>query len=238
MKFKKIVGFGDSWMWGDELMDPTLHGHPGSADNTCYREKNCFLGLLGQHYGVPTENFGIPGGSLQSSIWTYLWWLQNESLPISDCLILVALTYSGRSSYYNPAHISYKGDPPWNRFVHSSWAQGDSDCYSEKWNTTVKNLFVLSNCQELLQLNFDQTVYFFEGQSSSNGGNILQFKSHSNETTNRAVKSLIWPDQTLERTIRQNPEFQQMLAPRAHPNEQGHRLISQNLINYVDSCII
>ena len=24
MKFKKIVGFGDSWMWGDELFDPNL----------------------------------------------------------------------------------------------------------------------------------------------------------------------------------------------------------------------
>ena len=28
MKFKKIVGFGDSWIWGDELMDPALINHP------------------------------------------------------------------------------------------------------------------------------------------------------------------------------------------------------------------
>jgi len=24
MKYKKIVGFGDSWMYGDELLDPEL----------------------------------------------------------------------------------------------------------------------------------------------------------------------------------------------------------------------
>ena len=28
MKFKKIVGFGDSWIWGDELLDPALVNHP------------------------------------------------------------------------------------------------------------------------------------------------------------------------------------------------------------------
>jgi len=26
MTFKKIVGFGDSWMYGDELLDPELSG--------------------------------------------------------------------------------------------------------------------------------------------------------------------------------------------------------------------
>ena len=53
-------------MWGDELFDPNLkdieNPHPVMMENTPYRESNCFLGLLGKHYGVPTENFGIPGG--------------------------------------------------------------------------------------------------------------------------------------------------------------------------------
>ena len=55
MKFKKIVGFGDSWMYGDELLDPELlkinpTAHTCFDQNTTYREHNCFLGLLGQHY--------------------------------------------------------------------------------------------------------------------------------------------------------------------------------------------
>jgi hypothetical protein len=77
MKIRKIVGFGDSWMFGDELLDPKLAAQDPDAhccwvQNTHYRESHCFLGLLGQHYDWPTENFGIPGGSLDSTQWTYL----------------------------------------------------------------------------------------------------------------------------------------------------------------------
>ena len=64
-KIKKIVGFGDSWIYGDELLDPKLveqdqEAHSCWSQNVDYRETNCFLGLLGQNYDVPVENFGIP----------------------------------------------------------------------------------------------------------------------------------------------------------------------------------
>jgi hypothetical protein len=242
MKFKKIVGFGDSWMWGDELLSPELrdapHSHPVLESNTSYREQNCFLGLLGQHYGLPTENFGIAGGSLQSTIWTYLWWLKNEPLPIEDCLILVALTDPGRYSFYNPDHVSYENDPPWNRFVHSAWIRSVSDCYNEQWTGTVKNLFALSDCQQLQQLNFDQTVYFFEGQSSVHNKNVVQFSCATKFTSTQPVSSMFSNGSTLRSLIDQRPNSQAFFAPKRHPNEQGHQLIAQYLINHLDSCII
>ena len=84
MKFQKIVGFGDSWMYGDELMDPEYaaqhpEGHYSDEQNFSYRLRHCFLGQLGEHYDVPTENFGIPGGSLGSTMWTFQWWLDHET---------------------------------------------------------------------------------------------------------------------------------------------------------------
>jgi hypothetical protein len=126
MKFKKIVGFGDSWMYGDELLDPVLLAQDSTAhtcfdQNTVYRERHCFLGQLGAHYNVPTENFGIPGGSLTSTQWTYQWWLDHETVPLNECLVLVGLTNSNRITHYNPNHVHYSNDPPWNKFVHSSW---------------------------------------------------------------------------------------------------------------------
>ena len=41
MKYKKIVGFGDSWMWGDELFDPSLHGieNPHPVNTMEYLQK-------------------------------------------------------------------------------------------------------------------------------------------------------------------------------------------------------
>jgi len=246
MRYKKIIGFGDSWMWGDELLDPNLHkyNYPGALEpalhhNTFYRENNCFLGRIGQHYDMPTKNFGIPGGSLQSSIWTYLWWLEHESLPVDQCLVLVALTNPDRWSFYNPNHVAYEHDAPWNQFVHSAWMHSDYTSYSTQWTNTFKNLFVLTNCHELEQLNFLQAVYFFEGQSASNNRNILQFRSADwYGPPTKSVVSMISPDLSISKLITQHPNSQQLLAPKQHPNEQGHELIAQHLINCIDSCII
>jgi hypothetical protein len=241
MNFKKIVGFGDSWMWGDELLDPSLGNTPStnltSPHNTSYREQNCFLGLLGQHYRIPTQNFGHPGGSLQSAIWSYLWWLEHEQLAINECLVLIALTEPSRFSLYNAEENNHFDNPPWNQFVHSTWIRSNSTVYREPWPTTVKNLVALSHCDKLCQLNFDQTVYFFEGQSALHK-NILQFNCTNNNKSTNPVSSLIFPDWSLAKLLKHNPDGRVLFAPNYHPNEQGHQLISHHLINYIDSCII
>ena len=50
MKFTKIVGFGDSWMYGDELLDPELSkkhadAHTCWSQNDHYRTSNNFQDL-------------------------------------------------------------------------------------------------------------------------------------------------------------------------------------------------
>lgn len=241
MKFKKIVGFGDSWVWGDELLDPALTDHPQAHPvlhlNTPYRESNCFLGLIGQHYGLPTENFGIAGGSLQSTIWTYLWWLKHETIPIDECIILIGLTGGDRITFYDPNHVSYANDPPWNKFVHSAWVNSDATCYSNQWTSTVKNLFVLSDCKELRQLYYEQALYFFEGQASIHNNNLLQFNTIWGREKNFS-KTLIWPNQCLHNILAKQPNRKDLLAPNWHPNEKGHRVLADQLILEIDSCII
>jgi hypothetical protein len=240
MKFKKIVGFGDSWIWGDELLDPNLqshpHAHPVLLENTGYRESHCFLGQLGTHYDVPTENFGIAGGSLTSTIWNYLWWLDHEILDPTECLVLVGLTASNRKTFYNPNHRSYGNDPDWNRYVHSAWVHFDS-CYSQDWMEAVKKLTVLSDCIEQDILNYKQTVMFFEGQSALRSSGLLQFCT-INPPVRLESKSLLWPDRSLVTLINQRPDPKQYLAKQGHPNEKGHQLIAENLIPLIDSCII
>lgn len=241
MKFKKIVGFGDSWVWGDELLDPDLfnhpHAHPVLIENTDYRQSNCFLGQVGQHYNLPVENFGIAGGSLQSTIWTYLWWMRQETVPLDQCLVLVGLTDANRMSYYNPYHQSYANDPPWQKFVHSAWVLSDATCYTDNWMSAVKNLFVLSDCADLNQLNYEQTVWFFEGQAAINDNNLLQFNTITNRRLDRA-RTLIWPSQSLDALIRNRPDYAEFCAPNRHPNEKGHKFLSQQLISKIDSCIL
>jgi hypothetical protein len=149
MKPEKIVAFGDSFVWGDELLDPDLKDHPQAhpvlMENTVYRESRAFLGQLGQHYGVPTENFGWPGGSLQSTIWTYLWWIEHEPLPLDRVFVLIGLTDGNRTSFYNPRHVSYANDPPWNRFMHSSWIHSGASTVGADWADMGKRYMMLTN---------------------------------------------------------------------------------------------
>ena len=239
MKFKKIVGFGDSWMWGDELLDPVLVDHPRAhpvlVENTKYRESHCFLGLLGQHYGVPTENFGIAGGSLQSTVWNYLWWLEHEPTP-QDCFVLIALTSADRHSFYNPNHQQYANDPPWHQYIHSAWVHSGAGNIKTEWVDMVKKHMVLTDCEKLFDLNYTQTVLFFDGQIQDTAG-ILQFNSMSPQKRMQR-SSLLWPDLGLQLMFSKLPHRQHLLAPGGHPNVAGHDWIAKLLIPEIDRVIL
>lgn len=243
MTFQKIVGFGDSWMYGDELLDPVLAAeHPDAhscwTQNVDYREQHCFLGLLGKHYHVPVENFGIPGGSLQSSIWTYLWWLEHEPNP-EQCLVLVGHTDHDRITHYNPNHVHYSNDPPWNKFVHSSWVHHGSSVIPESFRDMIKRQIVLTSCAELNQLNYLQTVMFFDGISARRNIKTLQFHvmpaRHCPD-----LPTMIWPGFSLTMWFRDHPNNQkrELIMPGGHPNETGHQMISEKLISEIDRAII
>jgi hypothetical protein len=226
MTFKKIVGFGDSWMYGDELLDPKLikqhsDAHPCWVQNTAYRNSHSFLGLLGQHYNVPTENFGIPGGSMQSSIWTFQWWLHTDS---------------DRLSFYNPNHRSYTNDPPWNKFIHSSWVEYGSSVVPEEFRTMVKQQLVLTNCAELSRLNYQQTVQFFDGVAARRNLNMMQFHVMPAEVK-IDVPTMIWPGFSTTMWFRDHPgnRNRELIMPGGHPNEIGHVMITEKLISTIDS---
>jgi hypothetical protein len=243
MKFKKIVGFGDSWTYGDELLDPALvkqdpTTHTCFDQNTAYRERTCFLGQLGAHYNVPTENFGIPGGSLTSTMWTYQWWLDHETLPLHECLVLVGLTNANRITHYNPNHVHYSNDPPWNKFVHSSWVNFGSSVVSDEFCHLIKQQTVLTTCTELEQLNYQQAVLFFDGISARNCIPTIQFNIVSGERPIVNAPTLLEPDFAWAPWFFQNPNNQkrELIKPEGHPNEIGHSLIRDRLISLIDSC--
>ena len=244
MKFKKIVGFGDSWMYGDELLDPVLaaqhtDAHPCWEQNTAYREANCFLGLLGKHYGVPTENFGIPGGSLESTEWTYLYWVDHESNP-EDCLVIVFLTESNRASFYNPNHVHYSNDPLWNKFVHSTWVHFGSSVIGPDFTDMIKRYLTLTECSDLWDLRYRRTVLFFDGQRARSCIPIMMFNTMPPVRQIHNVPSLIWPDRAWTLYFRDHPDNANkgLVKSGGHPNETGHAIIRDMLIPEIDRAIL
>lgn len=240
MKFDKIVAFGDSFVWGDELLDPILvdhpHAHPVMMENTSYREAHCFAGQLGKHYGVQVENFGWPGGSLQSTIWTYLWWIERETLPLDRCLVIVGLTDGNRHSFYNPNHVSYANDPPWNRFIHTSWIHSGASTVGREWMDMGKWYMALTDCPELIRLNLRQAVLFFQGQACKHA-HLLQFQTiDSGVAVSEA--DLLWPGRTLMGFFDHLSNAKDFQSPLGHPNRQGHRYIAQELILEIDRVIL
>ena len=240
MTFKKIVGFGDSWMYGDELLDPKLiqqypDAHTCWDQNDHYRHQHNFLGLLGQHYDVPIENFVIPGVSMQSSIWTFQWWFDHETNP-EECLVLVGHTDSDRLSFYNPQHKSIGNDPPWNKFIHSTWVEYGSSVVPQEFRTMVKQQLVLTNCNQLALLNYQQTVLFFDGVAARKNIPMMQF--HIMPADMKIdLPTIIWPDFSTTMWFRDRTDNQrrELIMPGGHPNEIGHVMIAEKLISTIDS---
>ena len=239
MKIKKIVGFGDSWTFGDELIAPELQGqeYASSLDqNKDYREEHCYLGLLGKHYGVPVENYGIPGGSLQSAIWTFLWWLRQEPNP-EQCLVLHGITDSDRFTLFNPDHHQYCDDEEWNKFEHSAWIEFGSSVIPEHFRDIGKKLLAYSSSPELDQYNYEQAVYLFDGISVRQEIPMLQFHIMPPEKPLQ-VPTLLWPERNWCNWIVNHPEKETVTAPDGHPNEIGHQMIKDQLIPEIDSVIL
>lgn len=231
MTFDRIAAFGDSWVWGDELVDPQLPNATAvSIENTPYRESHCFVGQVGRQLNVTVENLAIPGGSLQSTIWNYLWWLNQQSTT-DNVLVVVGLTDASRTSWYNPNHQVCENDQPWNRYVHSAWVK-HTDCYNDNWQQLAKLHTGLSDCEKLWELNYQQAVWFFHGQSMTRP--LLQFNVLNNWYGNWP-SSLIWPDTNLRNLLRFHTNC---WCNGRHPNELGHQIIAQALISQIESAII
>jgi hypothetical protein len=238
MKFKKIVGFGDSWVFGDELLDPEYakindRAHSGDTQNKLYRDRYCYLGLLGQHYGVPIENYGIPGGSLDSTVWTFFNWF-NQTPDPQNSLILIGLTEADRFSHWNP-----QGHNEERKMIHSTWAEYGASEVPEEFFTMIKQQIVLTTCEKLSSLNYQRTVTMFDGIAARNHLNLFQHHIASPPCLIKNVPSVLHPDFALTKWFVQELQAdhgRKYIKENGHPNEVGHELIRDLLIPWLDSC--
>lgn len=229
--FRKIVAFGDSFAWGDELLDPNAPTVTSSI-NRPYRESRCYTGLVAKHFGVPFEIHAFPGGSCISTRSIYSWWINQEPNP-QHCLVLAQLSGPWRTSQFDQRRQPDENDYPWNRFVHSAW----SDYYLEN-DKLARDYFQLENalngCDDFYDMIQLETYLFFQAQYHVTAG-LLQFNSQHWASIHRIrPHNLLWNGDDINKVV----NHQRFYAPQGHLNEQGHERLCALLIDEINRVIL
>jgi hypothetical protein len=127
--------------------------------------------------------------------------------------------------------------------VHSIWISEDFDIRGEEermdyWRELHKLHYTLSDCPAWRDTNFSTVVRAFDGAAARYNIPMLQFKVL---TRNHKLKvpTLIESSSALEMlVIRDKPRKDPLFKPGQHPNEKGHRVLADFLIDKIDSAIL
>ena len=238
MKIKKLVTFGCSWTYGDELMDPALKKeNPEFLDhyhqNSDYRLSHVYGGLVAKHYGLEFENLAFPGSSLESMRWNLMWYLRNGN-PTDNVMFIAGLTDATRTSWFNPQHQPGMKDPQWNRHMHSTWLAAPNPDIDENWFKLQKLWLGMSYHKEWAEYNFQQTIHLFDQAQARYGIPVLQVSMLPNRY-GVTVPSLFYSGLNFRDILAEKARTLglEVFAPKGHPNEKGHQIISEHLIEHI-----
>jgi hypothetical protein len=111
-----------------------------------------------------------------------------------------------------------------------------SSVVPEEFRVMIKQQLVLTNCQALARLNYQQTVQLFDGVAARKNLNLMQFHIMPADIK-MDLPTMIWPDFSTTVWFRDHPDNRQreLIMSRGHPNEIGHKMITEKLISTIDS---
>ena len=224
---KRIVGFGCSWIHGDEIEHPTAE--PGSREHRVYQEKNCTFGQLAKNIGIKYDsarvvNRGISGGSLQSTQWEFSKWM-NSNNPGPETLVVVGLTEASRQSWWNGPNknnAKYGG-----RYMHNHWIHP-----GHLWEDFVKFYYANSDEHKLWSMNYWTTVTFIHNYCTVHNVPLFMFNVFPAPCDMPEVTNSSWNARGYMHSI-QNSEGD-VLAPGKHPNEKGSKILADKLASLIN----
>lgn len=231
---KKLVAFGCSFTYGDELLDPNLplDTHCCDSSNDDYRNNHCYAGIIAKHYNMEFINTAFPGASLEAMRYA-AWWIK-ENIEIQECLFVVGYTNPSRHSFFvaERAHhideyMNYypeRPDPPWNMFYHNTWLPFDGN-KNTPWHEMHKLWLNHSYHEQYDKFNLDQTIGYFNSFNVPTVNMMTNIHGMSNLGSN--VKNHCGFN--LHECLSADD-----FCPKRHPNEKGHQKIAQRLIEYID----
>jgi hypothetical protein len=179
---KSIIGFGDSWIYGDGVA--ALGDHQK-------RNRLCVLGQIGNKLGLPVENHGRSGAGIASVQWDFAQWINRTPDP-ENYLIIIGIPCETRESWWD-------NDPTSLHQYHESIWLTDS---SHKWHDFKKFFLVHSDCNKLQQLRYWQGVNWFDSYAYKKNLSLLQINVFRPEFPVTDVSTLFHPTDNMIDLVR------------------------------------
>ena len=228
---QKLVVFGDSWAYGDELSDPRYPDAVAESPQQIeYRLQKCFGGLVAKHFNLDFENQGFPGNSLYGTMMSLLWYLENCNYK--NTLFLFCLTCANRHSWFNNNSLQFDSSiPAWKKLYHSTWINSIPDNFPNE--IVMLNKLWVNNIlsDDSSKVNYLMAVNFIDGLCHKLQIPFLRFDVFPPPLVPKFCESEF--KFCLDEYLLQ---FQEVLRkPRGHPNELGHEFIAQHLISHIKS---
>lgn len=241
---KHLVIFGDSWCYGDELGESYRQ-----PEGDSYRLKHCFAGLMAQHYGLELVNYAYPGNSVPGTVRDFFFWL-NYSNEWRESLVLVGYTHPSRTTW--PLADDFP-KPTWNQKTrlgdepswvdrlpsrmgfHSTYLEGNKvpppmdriQRLNQEWRVHCHN-------EQIDWIDYQQAVYSVWGACQLQNIKLLQFNLYDEPALQLLPDTLIRAP-SLDNLLKRSGQDSELRAPEMHPNEQGHKLVSDFLIFQISS---
>jgi len=141
-----IVAFGDSWVYGDELVE-RMDGQSreqnsimGFTSSWKIRNQINLTGKIKKHYNIHTINYGVNGGSNEEILFQLLSYIKSKNYD-PDNLVLIGLTSPIRNFHWNNTTKSGWKTPSWSLESFLGWGPkeltSDRD-YRTWWELNVK----------------------------------------------------------------------------------------------------
>ena len=225
---KRIVGFGCSWIHGDEIEHPTAE--PGSKEHRVYREQNCTLGQLAKLMKVKpfnVDNRGIGGASLQCIQWEFGRWAMRNTAT-NDTLVVVGLTEASRMSWWNGPNKNSKHG---GRYMHNHWVYP-----GHPWEDFVKFYYANSDEHKLWAMNYWHTVTFIHNYCSVHNLPLFMFNVFAPPCDMEEVVDSSWNARGYMHSVHHKEG--DVLALGKHPNEKGSIILAERLHHMIDSAKI
>jgi len=224
---KGIVGFGDSWIYGEGLtpnnipIDMPNHDQMRPILEEQYRNEYCLLGQIGKNLNLPTTNLGISGGSLATTQWEFFKWYESAK-NTSEYLVIIGLTSDTRDSWWTTTDNG-------RTYMHSSASDKSVQASDHKWSHIRKWMVVNSENKELQQARYWIAVNFFDSFCKTHNIPLFQFNIF-NPTKIYQVDSLHDPFESTVELLNKinNSTSRDLVASCWHPNEKGAKCLADH----------